>query len=132
MEAEHIALQPVMVRRVGSLIMPRNVGNASKKSLVWKRVATVAVLGAIFGFAVSFWLGASKPQYMAPVGESRSRSTSVLVIPAASAPVKQETENSAEVERLKTRNRRLEALVQVLQQRAQTGGQRNVSSKNKN
>jgi hypothetical protein len=130
MEAENLASQPVMVRRLGPAVMPRAMEKASEKTLVWKRAAAVAAAGVLFGFAASLWLETPKAQRGVPTG-SNPRQTSVLIIPAESAPVKQTVDHSAEVERLKTRNRRLEALVQVLQQRAEAGN-RNPSPKIKN
>jgi hypothetical protein len=85
-------------------------------------VTVVAVVGALFGFGASFWLETPKAQHGSQVEDSNLGQTSVIIVPAESAPAKQTANSSAEVERLKTRNRRLEALVQVLQRRAQADG----------
>lgn len=121
MEAENVATHPVMVRRVGPVIMAREVERASGKTRVWKKAGIVSVVGALFGFAASFWLEAPKALRGVQMESGHPQQTSVLVAPAESAPAKQMINDPVEMERLKIRNRRLEALVQVLQRRAQTG-----------
>ena len=115
MEVENMAPQPVIVRHIGPQAMARDMEGTSEKSRVWKRAALAAAAGALFGFAASVWLETLKAQPGAII-ENSSQQTSIVVVPALA---KQATDASAEAEKLKTRNRRLEALVQVLQQRAQ-------------
>ena len=121
MDVENVAAQPVMVRHIGPFVTPRDMKSNGEKSRLWKRAGVVAAAGALFGFAVSLWLEAPKAQRQVEAESTRSRSASVLVIPAESAPVQPTGDRSAEMDRLKTRNRRLEALVQVLQKRSQAG-----------
>ena len=101
--------------------MARDIERASKKTRVWRKAGIVSLAGALFGFAASFWLEAPKTLHGVQMESSRSRQASVLVVSAASAPAKKMTDDPVEVEKLKTRNQRLEALVQVLQKRSQTG-----------
>ena len=80
----------------------------------------VAVAGALFGFAASIWLETPAHRRTATrVEGSTPRQTSVVIVPVESAPAKSLVDTSAEVDKLKTRNRRLEALVEVLQKRSQ-------------
>lgn len=121
MEAENIAPQPVMVRRTEPKAMARDMEGKAAKIRVWKRVAFVAAVGMLFGFGASFWMETPKSQRGSQIESSNLRQTSVVIVPTEPTSVKQTVGDEAEVERLKTRNRRLEALVQVLQHRAKSG-----------
>ena len=130
MAVENVAIQPVMVRHAEPSVMPRDMGKGGKSRL-WKRAGAVAAAGALFGFAASLWLQVPKARHGTQIENNRVRQTSVVVIPAEPAPAQQTEEHSAEMDKLKTRNRRLEALVQVLQKRSQAG-KRNAGLKIKN
>ena len=125
MQAQNVATQPVMVRHTEQKIVPGSIGDAPKTSPVWKRAGAVAAAGMVFGFAASLYFqtphpSVQKAESVEQMG-SRGAQQTLIVIPAESAPVKQTADGSAEVEKLKTRNRRLEALVQVLQKRSRSG-----------
>lgn len=134
MEVESLDRQPVMVRHTEQGIVLRGIENVPAKLQVWKRAGTVAAAGVLFGFGASLWFGMAnlpvqKAQRWVRVEEGNSPQTSPSVNFSNSMPVKQVADGSADIgsvdspamERLKTRNRRLEALVQVLQKRAQAG-----------
>ena len=121
MEAQDVAAQPVVVRRMGQSVAPKVVGNAPKNPRAWKRAGVVVAVGMLFGFAASLWFGSPNPSTQKAQPDNSTSQQTLVIIPTESVPVKQTADNSAELERLKTRNRRLEALVQVLQKRAQAG-----------
>ena len=79
------------------------LGRSRRSWLGWKKLSVIAAGGALLGIALAAWELKSTPPLAGP-----ANSVSVIAI---------DPESTSEVERLKTRNRRLEALVEALKNR---------------
>ncbi len=127
----------VMVRHANGEVESQNASRASHKPVAWRKAGYAAVVGVLFGIAAAAWLRPSNlpvgtrertfiensnfQQISPPSAAAESASVTALTHRPAVDPV--------EVERLKTRNRRLEALVRVLKERTQTK-QNSAAAKN--
>ncbi len=131
MEPERIVSPPVLVRRIGPKMMARDIVNAAEQTRMWKTVAGVAAIGVLLSFVASFWLRVPQAQRGIQAESSNLRQPPAVIVPAKSTPVQSIENPYFEIEKLKTKNRRLEALVQVLQQRVQAE-KRNPGLKIKN
>jgi hypothetical protein len=118
------------VRRASQQAVESRVASqASPKSPVWRRASFAATAGVLFGIIAAVWLRPGNAPVQRTEGwsveKSGPRQINMPSAVTASQSVKETssgaTADPAEVKRLKVRNRRLEALVQVLKKRAQSG-----------
>ncbi len=124
--------QPVIVRRADQSVAPGRVANAPGKSRVWRRAGAMATAGILFGFSAAVCLKSTSAPVQKAQRWVQADSGNFQQIYPSGTPAEHTSEEQftggttaknnadvAEVERLKTRTRRLEALVQVLRKRAQ-------------
>ena len=130
-ETERSAPQIVMVRRAEQSFMPKSAERPFTRLPMWRRAVLVATAGVLFGFGVAISFG---PVHR-PVQTAQRQSQASSDVRSQPAPAITSSQpeslrqavasnpDTAEIERLKTRNRRLEALVQVWKNRAQQKSQ---------
>ena len=117
----------VMVRHANGEIEPQTVSRASHKSGAWRKAGFAATAGVLFGIVAA---ACFRPGNL-PVGSTErtfveNSDVQQTSLPPAAEPVSATAlthgpaVDSVEMERLKTRNRRLEVLVRVLKERTQT------------
>lgn len=125
-EEERSAPQVVIVRRAEPILISKSAEIPLSSLPAWKRAGLVATAGILFGLGAAISFGPTHRP--APIGQHWTRvdgdvshqpaslMTSVETVPLRQAVAS--TADAVEIEKLKTRNRRLEALVQVLKNRS--------------
>ena len=125
-ETECPAPQVVVVRRALTTPAPQRAENLSAPLPPWKRAGFVATAGILFGLGAAISFGpihrpAQTRQHWVRVEDNTNQKPAPPVVSVEPLLLEQaatSNPDTAEVERLKTRNRRLEALVEVLKKRA--------------
>lgn len=125
-ETERSTPQIIMVRRAEQNSMPKTAEKPLVRSPIWRRVLLVATAGILFGFGVAISFGpVHRPtqtvQRWVQVSDDTRSQPAPAITRNEPESMRQAAVNSpeiAEMERLKVRNRRLEALVEVLKKRS--------------